>query len=135
MAPLKVLFVINGLGTGGAERSLSETLLLAPGGITPTVACLNRRSEGVQEPSIDGGMDVRFLGARGLIGRVRELRRLIDDVRPDLLHTTIFEADLAGRLAAAKTNVPVLTSLVNTSYEPVRRQDPEVNPWKLNLGC
>jgi len=131
---MKVLFVINGLGTGGAERSLSETLLLAPGGITPTVVCLNRRAEGVQDPAIDRGLDVRFLGSGGLIGRVKALRGLIDDLRPNLVHTTIFEADLAGRLAAAGTEVPVLTSLVNTPYEAVRLQDPEVKAWKLRAA-
>jgi glycosyltransferase involved in cell wall biosynthesis len=47
------------------------------------------------------------------------------------VHTSIFEADVTGRLAAAGTGVPVLTSLVNTSYATVRRQDPDVAPWKL----
>ena len=50
---------------------------------------------------------------------------------PDLIHTTIFEADVIGRIAAIGTGVPVITSLVNTPYEPIRLQDPNVTPVAL----
>ncbi len=127
----RVLVVLNGLGTGGAERSTAEILpRLAADGIEVTVACLFRRREGVQDDVVRAGHDVRFLGARSLPGRVRELRSLIHDVRPDLVHTAVFESDLAGRIAARR-RVPVLSSVVNSSYDPVRRQDPNVRPLRL----
>lgn len=132
MAAIKVRFVINGLGTGGAERSLAEMLpRFAEEGIEPSVACLFRRSEGVQEGVRGAGFDVRFLSAHGRLARVRELRRVLREDPPDLVHTTIFEADLIGRLAAAGLGVPVTTSLVNTSYDGVRLEDPNVRRWRL----
>jgi glycosyltransferase involved in cell wall biosynthesis len=135
MTGLRVLFVINGLGTGGAERSLAEMLPgLAERGISPVVGCLNRRSAGVQDDVIAQGFDVRFVDGTGPIARTRRLRSLIRNVRPDLIHTTIFEADIAGRLAALRTGVPVLSSLVNTSYEPVRLADPNVKRWRLEAA-
>lgn len=34
------------------------------------------------------------------------------------MHTTLFEADLIGRLAAGLARVPVVSSLVNVAYGP-----------------
>jgi glycosyltransferase involved in cell wall biosynthesis len=38
---------------------------------------------------------------------------------------------VAGRLAAWRTGTPVVTSLVNTSYDAGRRRDPNVAAWRL----
>lgn len=95
------------------------------------VACFTQTVEGVQDTAMSQGLDVRFVRSRRLGGRVRAIRRLIHHAQPDLLHTTIFEADVVGRLAAAGTRVPVLTSLVSTPYDPVRLEDPAVRAWKL----
>ena len=46
--------------------------------------------------------------------RTYELR--VRDVRPDLVHTTLFEADVVGRAAAAIERVPCVSSIVNASY-------------------
>ncbi len=127
----RVLVVLNGLGTGGAERSTAELLpRLAADGIEVTVACLFRRPEGVQEDVVRAGHDVRFLRSRSVPGRIRELRALLDDVRPDLVHTAVFESDVSGRLAAWR-RVPVLSSVINSSYDPVRREDPNVHPLQM----
>jgi glycosyltransferase involved in cell wall biosynthesis len=132
---LRVLYVINGLGTGGAERSLAELLPALPGeGIEPVVTCLYRRDHGVQDAVVSSGVDVRFLEPPGLPGRVAALRRVIRSVRPEVVHTTIFESDLVGRLAAAGTGAAVLTSLVNTSYDPIRLRDPGVRPGRLRAA-
>jgi glycosyltransferase involved in cell wall biosynthesis len=129
---VKVLHVLNGLGTGGAERSLAELLpRLAADGIDGAVACLHRRAEGVQESVIAAGVDVRFVGGRGLPGRVLALRRLLRDLRPDVVHTTIIDSDIAARLAAWRTGIPVVSSLVNVSYGEERRRDPAIRPWRL----
>ena len=103
---MKVLFVIDGLGTGGAERSLSEMLPhLERRGIRSVVACLHRRTEGVQDQILASGFDVRFLrGHRA--GRIKELHGLFRSVHPSLVHTAIFEANISGRLAAVGPRVP-----------------------------
>ena len=128
----KVLFVINSLGTGGAERSLAELLPgLADAGIATVVVCLNRRREGVEEQVTRAGFDVRFLGAGGLFSRVRALRKIMKAESPDMVHTTIFESDVAGRIAAVGSGAVVATSLVNTTYDPVRLRNPRIRPWRL----
>ena len=129
---MKVLLLINGLGTGGAERSLAEMLPgLVDAGIRPVVACLYRRAEGVEAEVVAAGFDVRFVERRRLLSRVAPLRRLIREDRPILVHSTIFDANLVGRLAAAGTGVPVLSSLVNVTYGPERLRDPNIRPSRL----
>lgn len=131
---MRVLYAIEGLGTGGAERSLAEMLpLLAAGGVEPEVVCLFRR-QGAHEAVEAAGVPVTVLGARGWAGRLRELRRRLRRRRPDLVHTMLFRTDLLGRLAAAGTGVPVLGSLVGTPYAAVRLGDPRIDPRRLRLA-
>jgi glycosyltransferase involved in cell wall biosynthesis len=131
---LRVLHVINQVGgAGGAEVSL-RALLGAP---SPGVAhglCVLRGPEADLAPFLAAGVRC-FTSAAGRPSRVehvRHVRRCIDGFRPDLVHTTLFDADLAGRLAARMQGVPSLTSVVNTSYEPVVGQVEPVQRWKLH---
>jgi glycosyltransferase involved in cell wall biosynthesis len=129
---VKVLFVIDGLGTGGAERSLSEMLPgVVAGGLTPIVACLHHRKEGVEQ-AVANKFDVRFISSSVLPAQVRLLRRIIASERPDLVHTVLFASHVAGRIAAIG-GPPVLSSLVNTQYAKDRLDDPSVHKWALNL--
>jgi glycosyltransferase involved in cell wall biosynthesis len=128
-----ILFVIDGLGTGGAERSLAELLpSLKRVGVRTTIACLRRRDEGVESEILASGADVRFL-PRGPIAAVRGLRRIVAEMSPDVIHTTILASNLVGRLASIGSSAKVLTSLVNTPYTPVRQQDPQVRPLALSV--
>jgi glycosyltransferase involved in cell wall biosynthesis len=129
---VKVLLLINGLGTGGAERSLAEMLPgLVDAGIRPVVACLYRRAEGVEAEVVAAGFDVRFVEGRRLLSRIGPLRRLIREEHPALVHSTIFDANLIGRLGAAGSRVPVLSSLVNVTYGPERLGDPNIRASRL----
>ncbi len=105
--------------------------MLNAAGVAPTVVCLHRRAEGVERQVRAAGFDVRILEATGWVGRVRELRRLLRRDRPDIVHTTIFESDIVGRLAAAGTGCTVVSSLVNTPYDSARLGDPNVSARKL----
>jgi glycosyltransferase involved in cell wall biosynthesis len=125
---MRVLCAVDGLGTGGAERSLAELLpRLSDAGIDPIVVCLRRRREGVEGDLVSAGFDVRFLKGSNLATRVVELRRIIQREQPDLVHTSLVQASILGRLAAARESVPVLTSLTSTPYAPVRLRDPMIH--------
>lgn len=132
---MRLLFVINGMGTGGAERSLLEMLpRIRAAGHEPFLACLHRREEGVERAVREAGFSIDFLPGEGYLRRASGLTRLARNLRPDLLHSAIFEADLVTRLAAARLGLPNITSLVNTSYEPVRLQDPNIRWWRLRAA-
>ena len=124
---MKVHFVIDGLGTGGAERSLAELLpRLVDAGIDPVITCLYRRSEGVEHDLARRGFDLRFLSGRTVITRALELRRTLAREGPDLVHTALLGASLVGRLASMPARYPVLTSLVSTPYAAERLSDPNI---------
>lgn len=129
---MRVLHLINGLGAGGAERSLAELLTIYESlGIESSIACLHRTTEGVEDAVLSGTATVRFLPATGLPSRILAVRRILREFRPAVLHTTLFEADILGRLAAVRTRLPVLTSLVNTSYDSARLRDTNIDARKL----
>ena len=80
-----------------------------------TVGYLHERP-GVRAELEAAGAAVLSLDGPGGHGRGRPpARRLLAATRPDLVHTTtLFEADLVGRVAAGR--VPVVSSLVNDAY-------------------
>lgn len=131
-SPLHILYLINGLGTGGAERSLIDLLPgLEERGVDVKVACLYRRADGVQEEAARR-TEILFLPALSWSGRVREVRRLLRKLDPDVIHTTLFESDVVGRLAAIGIDIGVLSSLVNTSYDQARLStDPNLSRFRL----
>ena len=46
-----------------------------------------------------------------------QLRRLVADRRPDVVHTSLFHADVLGRIAAIGRSTRVLTNLVRKSLD------------------
>ena len=116
---MHVLYLIDSLVPGGAERSLAEMAPhLVSGGVRLDVATLHERP-GVQADLVRGGVRLHRLdGGGGRIGWTRRTAQLIRQLRPDLIHTTLFEADIAGRVAAMRCRAPVVSSLVNVAYGP-----------------
>jgi glycosyltransferase involved in cell wall biosynthesis len=131
----KYLFVINSFLAGGAERSLLELLpLLRDQGITPLVACLERQDIGFESEVREAGFDVRVLPGRGFLGKTLALRRLIQTEQPALVYSSLFDSDLAARLAAIGIPIPVMTNLANTAYDEARLRDPNVSPMRLRIA-
>ena len=132
-----VLYLIDSLIAGGAERSLAA---LAPQyatrGVDLEVAYLYER-DNVWRPAIEaaGAWVWSLAGEHGRPGAVRRAHGLIVERRPDVVHTTLFDADVVGRLAATGTRCPWCSSLVNEAYGPQQRRAPTVTPWKLRGGA
>lgn len=124
--PVRVLLLVNSLLGAGAETSLRA--LQAPlreHRIDTRMATLTRL--GVDGSDADALSDQRP-GRREAVSLVRDaLRRH----RPDLVHTTLFESDLIGRIAARLEGVPAVTSLVSTPYAPAARDNEPVWAPKL----
>jgi glycosyltransferase involved in cell wall biosynthesis len=131
---VRVLYLIDDLDPAGAERSLAA--LVVPyrrRGIELDVACV-RDVPGIQaELAADGAGVFCVDGPGGRIGRIRRARALIAARRPEIVHTTLFEADITGRLAAA-AGVPVVSSLVNSAYDVEQAAAPGLRPWKLRAA-
>jgi glycosyltransferase involved in cell wall biosynthesis len=116
---IHVLYVIEGLTRSGAEQALAS---MAPhwvgAGVRLDVAYFHDRP-GLQGELTDAGARLFHLGAGGgRLGRIRLVRGLARRLRPQLIHTTLFEADVAGRVAGRLAGVTVVSSLVNLAYGP-----------------
>jgi glycosyltransferase involved in cell wall biosynthesis len=135
MHPVRVRVIIDSLGPGGAERSLAELLPeLAASGFDMRITTLVRRPDGFHDELERAGFPIQTLRSRSRGGRIAELRRQLRTERPSLIHTMLFEADIAGRMSAAGTGISVLTSLVNVAYDEIRFLDPNVSRTKLRVA-
>ena len=116
---MRVLHVINQLsGRAGAEVSLRENILGSiDSGIQHGVAVL-RPSGHVLQSFLDNDVEV-FIpeDSLGRLGAVRHVTAAIRAYEPDLVHSSLFDADLAARIGAYITATPAISSVVNTGYD------------------
>lgn len=114
---MRILYVIDSLAPGGAETSLVE---MAPEfvkrGLDLHVLSFGPRLDLAPRLSRSGAVLHTGPGRRSRVENVSSVLRTVRSLRPDLVHTTLYEADIAGRAAARLLGVPSSTSLVNDSY-------------------
>lgn len=126
--------MIDSVGAGGAERSLLDLFpRLEARGVKGTLVCLHHREVGFEKEALESGIPIEFLKGNNRFAKIRSLRRFVIQTAPSLIYTSLFEADLIGRLATVGLDVPVVVGLVNTAYDRARFSDPNVTPWKLRL--
>jgi glycosyltransferase involved in cell wall biosynthesis len=130
-----VLYLIDSLAVGGAERSLASMAPnLVAAGVRLDVAYLRERS-GVHDELREGGATLFALdGPGGRAGGLRRVRRVLGERRPDLVHTTLFEADLLGRIAGRLARVPVVSSLVSEGYGDAHVSEPGLRRWRVRAA-
>ena len=120
---MRVFYLIDSLVTGGAEQSLVGMAphLIEKGVELHVVYLLPERK---LEPALrDGGAYVYDLSMPSLpIQQFGSVRRKIADLQPDLVHTTLFRADVIGRTVGRLARLPVLTTLANVPYGREQRR-------------
>lgn len=132
---MRVLTIIDSLAVGGAEQSLAGlTPHLVAGGVDVHIAYLVERSGVGPDLEAAGAVLHSLAGGGGRVGWLRRTRALIRRVRPDLVHTTLFEADIIGRSAAWSLRVPVVSSIVTEAYGPGHVDNPEYKAWKVRAA-
>ena len=115
---MRIVHVIPTLDPGGgAEHSLAVS---APA--TCERAELHvvtfRAASGLDDEVRDAGAVVHHAVSPRRLGRVREITRVIDLVEPDIVVTTLPNADVLGGLAARRRNVPTVVNLVADDFAP-----------------
>ncbi len=132
---IRVLHVIDSLGTGGAEHQLTATLVQSDTQRFHHVVC----ALGITGPNAAtlraAGIPVYVLNRdprHQPIRTFRALRAVAREVAPDLIHTSLYWSSILGRAAARVSRRPVVTTLVNTTYSPEwRRDNPRLTPAKV----
>jgi glycosyltransferase involved in cell wall biosynthesis len=132
-SPIRICHVIVGLGGGGAERML-ERLAVAQtkSGGELAVSVVSLSDQGVLGESLAArGIVVHALGWRGLSdipGMLLRLVSVLRSIRPDIVQTWMYHADLFGGLAARWAGVRQIVWGIRTTYLP------ENAPWSTKLA-
>jgi len=115
---MRILFVISGLGLGGAERQvvmLSRQLVRR--GHSACIYTLNRETRRLDELAGSGVEVVIDQKERRLdFSVVRRLRRHIRQWHPDVVHGFLYDGDVYSRLAGFGMRMPVLNSERSDNY-------------------
>lgn len=114
---LKVLFIIDTLEVGGAEQSLVNIAINLKN-ITPVFLHVYEGSA-LSEKLLSKGIEVISLNISSGYHFNKALKLLIpivQRIKPDIIHTTLFKSDIIGRRLKRYFNIPLVNSLVNNSY-------------------
>jgi glycosyltransferase involved in cell wall biosynthesis len=132
---MHVMHVIDSMHGGGAETSLLEMApALASRGVRTSIVSL-LADDGVLEDRLAALGIIRIrLEHRDPLRLVLELRKIICAEHPDLIHTTLLFANMAGRLAARTTRTPVVTTLANQDYGPEHRANSHYGAWAVRTA-
>lgn len=116
---MRLLYVIDSLAPGGAETSLAELApALVAAGLDLHVLPLGRAAHLRPQLESVGAVIHTPQGGSVRSGNVRSVLSVARRVQPNLIHTTLYESDVAGRIAARFARVPSSTSWVSDSYGP-----------------
>lgn len=116
MRTLRILYVITELFPGGAEKKLFDLITGMRERHDIRVTCLygaGRIAEDLQELGVDVAcieFDTPFR-----FYRLKRLFSLIRSFQPDIVHTILFHANIAGRIAAKAAGVPVIISSIEVT--------------------
>jgi glycosyltransferase involved in cell wall biosynthesis len=151
MRQLKVLHLIEGLGSGGAERLLFTNLKHFEPGAAVNLIVTVFTGEDFWAAGLKGlGAEIRTLNCRsrkGFVAGVWRLIKLIREFEPDIIHTHLWTANVIGRIAGRITGVPVVSSIHNPDYEPESVNDGSgvgqlqrkvlrgLDRWSARFGC
>jgi glycosyltransferase involved in cell wall biosynthesis len=110
--PVPIAFCITDLDRGGAEQALVQIVTrLDRNEWAPHVFCLSSEGE-LAAPLREAGVPVACLNAKHWwnVGVLFRLRRALRRLRPAILQTFLYHANIVGRVAGRMARVPVIVS-------------------------
>lgn len=117
----KVLFVIDTLNTGGAEKSILE--IASRFGEYEAVVCHIYPGDTLRGLYERAGIQVVSLEVPGhynFVLALKKLQKVVCDLNPVIIHSTLFRSDIITRTLKGMNGIPLVNSLVNNSYHESR---------------
>jgi glycosyltransferase involved in cell wall biosynthesis len=117
MKRVKVLYLIDTLAIGGAEKSLVdiaihntkiESIFITIYNGDSLVSLLKQNS--IEVHQLNNSFRYKFDTV------VAQLLPLIDAIKPDIIHSTLFRSDIIARKVKQYRNIPLISSFVNNTY-------------------
>ena len=114
---MRLAYVIDSLArSGGAEQALAAMApLWVAQGVIMRVYVIGG-GEDLREVLESSRITVIAAPPGGRRAKLLWLRQELQEYQPNLVHTTLFESDIIGRIAARNIGIPSVTSLVATPY-------------------
>lgn len=120
MKRLRVLYLLDTLEVGGAERSLLAIIPRVPH--VDALVCHIYPGDRLRPEFEAAGVRVVSLNTRGKYAFGRATARVLHQVRaakPDIIHAMLLRSEIVARVVSSVTGVPVIGSFVNDSYAPL----------------
>jgi glycosyltransferase involved in cell wall biosynthesis len=136
--PLVILHILDTLETGGTERQVATFVLRSdPNRFRHEVCVLDEGGRYAADLEA-AGVRVHNLGlasSHDVVRSILRLWRFVRQVRPNILHATLYRPGVVARIVGWLHRIPVVTTLVNASYEPEWLLDnPRLHPRKVWLA-
>lgn len=132
---MRVILLINSLYTGGAEFSTLQfySFLKEKKLASISIVCL-KKADPVYDHKEFGFDEIKYLSSDNILQQVKSLNLIIENFKPQIVHSVLFDANLIGRISRLwKGNFVHIESLVNQTYSSYRLKDPNVNRVKLEF--
>ncbi len=117
MKRIKVIYLIDTLAVGGAEKSLAdiaihntkiESIFITIYTGDGLVSLLKQNS--IEVHQLNNSFRYEFKTV------VTQLLPLLDIIQPDIIHATLFRSDIIARKVKKYRNIPLISSFVNNTY-------------------
>jgi glycosyltransferase involved in cell wall biosynthesis len=133
----KIFHIIPSLRSGGAERQLVEVVRGTSGDRFSHRVCAFSESDFFSAPIKQAGQEVIELGVggkRGWFKAARKINSLIAGDPPDIIHSWLFDANIAARLVKLRhRKIPLVTSLQAPDYDPTVIRAGNWPPAKIEM--
>lgn len=132
---MKVLYLVDSLGVGGAERSLLALAARMERWQARFCTIFDVQSSLVDHAPLSPPVDSLGLGeSSSWFSSARRLRKLVHDHQPDLIHVAGTYASLVSLFSAIAGLAPVVESFNNEAFtERHFASVPPTSTWKLRL--
>lgn len=135
----KILFLIDSLAVGGAEISVLEVVKNLKK--FDSIVCVVYRGEHSLKGEFEAaGAKLYFFNISKRFGfgdGIKALKKVVEEEKPDLVHTTLFKSEIIGRMVVPSLKIPLIGSLISDTYGKERyalvswRERLKLNMYKI----
>ena len=121
---IKVVHIISNLSLGGAQILLFDILCKLKEYEDLELTLVTIDSGEYIEKYKNAGIKVIDLGEKGLVNPkiYFKLKKILESLKPDIVHTHLNKADFYGRIAAKRSNVPLIISTCHIIRPHIQEQ-------------
>lgn len=137
MNQIKILHLIPTLSSGGAERQLVNLVGSTSAEQINHAVCVIGEADFFAPAIRQTGfkvIELNISAKRPFFHAARKFRQIIREEKPDIIHSWLYDANVAARLARLPGNkIPIVTSLQSSDYAPEARQAGNWSPKKVAI--